>query len=412
MIDICSQDPDLITLKEALTKIDGAIEPVAGRERLSLKAVLGRILSKPVFSPINLPPDRNASMDGYAYSSHDANENGFALQLIGTAWAGQPLQKKIISGQCARIFTGAVVPEGADSVIMQELITVNDNGIDIPAGTKPYQNIREPGEDIQKGNCLIKPPKKLTAIDMGLLASAGVYDIEVMRKVKIAYFSTGDELIGIGRQLQPGQIYDSNRYTLTGLLDDYAYESTDLGVIKDNKQLMTKKLLEAANEYDVILSTGGASVGDADYIKQILENIGDVNFWRIAMKPGKPMAFGTIGKCFFFGLPGNPVSVITCFDQIVRPALAKLSGLRLNNPLRVKARCLSKLKKAAGRQEFQRGILSRSAEGELLVESAGKQGSHILSATSRANCYIILALQCTGINKGDMVEVEPFDIHY
>ena len=301
MIDYCDQQsPDILTVQQALNKIESTIAPISGTEKCSLKIALGRIMVTQVHSKINIPLDRNASMDGYALSGVDLSHSPVLLKMIGTSWAGKPFLNKIYPGQCVRIFTGAVVPDGADSVIMQERVETQGNNILFPNNCQPFQNIRASGEDIKRGESLIKPPKKLCAPDLGLLASAGIYDVPVARKLKIAFFSTGDELIGIGHQLQPGQIYDSNRYTLSGLLNDTAYDSADLGVLPDNKKLIETKLLEISKTYDVIISTGGASVGDADYIKQILDEIGVVNFWKIAMKPGKPLAFGRINQCYFF----------------------------------------------------------------------------------------------------------------
>ncbi|NOR72147.1 MAG: molybdopterin molybdenumtransferase MoeA, partial [Methylomarinum sp.] len=236
------------------------------------------------------------------------------------------------------------------------------------------------------------------------------YDIPVKRQQNIAFFSTGDELSSLGDSLQTGQIYDSNRYTLTGLLNDLNRNISDLGVIRDDKQKIKQSLLSAAKTHDVIITTGGASVGEADYIKEILDECGEVNFWKIAIKPGKPLAFGKINDCYFFGLPGNPVSVIATFQKIVLPALNYLSGIPMKKPLTLKAICNSQLKKQPGRQEYQRGILSQNESGDLFVESAGKQGSNIMSAMSKANCYIVLPIDSAGVKAGQTVTVEPFEV--
>ena len=410
MTDLCETGASgLLAVNDALLKISESIVPVSGTETVSLTKALGRVLDEPVYSLIDIPPHRNSSMDGYAFFSGDTNRNvSSTLILSGTSWAGQPYKEELSPGACVRIFTGAMVPVGADSVAMQEQVTTRGNKISFPAEVKPQQNIRNSGEDIQQGTLLFKSTKKLTAIDLGLLASSGIYNLCVKRKLKIAFFSTGDELTAIGKPLKPGQIYDSNRYTLKGLLENHAYDATDLGVIADDKQLLKNSLNEASKTYDVIISTGGASVGEADYIKDILDEIGEVSFWKIAMKPGKPLAFGTIAQSTFFGLPGNPVSVIATYHQIVSPALQKLSGEQSTKALRLKARCTSILKKAAGRQEYQRGIFTQHDNGQLSVESAGKQGSHILSAISRANCYIVLPAECRGVERGETVDIEPF----
>ena len=407
--DCIQEMPVKLSVQQALDKIETAITAVSDTEKCNLQNALERIIAEPVLSKINIPSDRNASMDGYAVCSADLTHQPVLLELIGTSWAGKPFLYKILPGQCVRIFTGAVVPAGADSVIMQERVKIDDEKILFPEHCVAFENIREPGEDIKQGENLINAPKRLHAADIGLLATAGIYDVSVFRKLKIAFFSTGDELISIGQQPRPGQIYDSNRYLLYGLLKDVAYECADQGVLIDDKQLIKTKLLELSKHYDVIISTGGASVGDADYIKEIIDEIGTVNFWKIAMKPGKPLAFGRIKQSYFFGLPGNPVSVIATFQQIVTPALKKLSGEKFATPLTIKAMLTRTLKKIPGRLEFQRGILSRAADGELQVESAGKQASNILSAASHANCYIVLPTECAGIAAGQEVSVQPFN---
>jgi molybdopterin molybdotransferase len=412
MIDACSQESKpLLSIDDALDRIKIAIHPVSGTEKLVLKDALGRVLAEPVYSPINIPHDRNSAMDGYAFASRDvADGQAFTLSLSGTSWAGRPFEGTLQPGQCVRIFTGAVVPEHADSVIMQEQVQVLEQTINFPADTRALQNIREIGEDVKQGACIIAQPKKLTAVDLGLLASAGVGEVTVKRRLKIAYFSTGDELTALGGPLEPGKIYDSNRAMLGGLLADPGYSVVDLGVIPDNKQLLQHSFIEASLNHDVIITTGGASVGEADYVKEILQSCGEVNFWKIAIKPGKPLAFGKIGGCHFFGLPGNPVAVVVTFQQIVAPALRQLSGAPPAKPLRFTATCTTALKKAPGRKEYQRGILSKDEHGEFFVASAGRQGSNILSSMSQSGCYIVLPEQCNGVQPGDKVTVEPFSL--
>ena len=412
MIDACSlESKPLLSIDEALDSIKAALHPVSGTEKLAIKDVLGRVLAESVYSPINIPHDRNAAMDGYAFASRDmADGQVFTLSLAGTSWAGRPFEGTLQPGECVRIFTGAVVPDAADSVIMQEHVQVQQKTIHFPADTRSLQNIREIGEDVKQGACLIVQPKKLTAIDLGLLASAGVGEVTVKRQLKIAYFSTGDELTALGQLLEPGKIYDSNRAMLGGLLADPCYSVVDLGVIPDNKQLLEHSFIEASLNHDVIISTGGASVGEADYVKEILQSCGEVNFWKIAIKPGKPLAFGKIGQCCFFGLPGNPVAVVVTFQQVVAPALRQLSGVSPSKPLRFSATCTSALKKSPGRQEYQRGILSQDEHGEFFVASAGRQGSHILSSMSQSGCYIVLPEESNGVQAGDRVTVEPFSL--
>jgi molybdopterin molybdotransferase len=412
MTDPCSLGPKpLLSVEEALVRIKSAVQPVTANERIALKQALGRVLSEDVISPINIPYDRNSAMDGYALSNKDIDSNHpFTLTLAGTSWAGKPFQGSLKAGQCVRIFTGAVIPDGADTVVIQEQVNADGETITFPANTAAYQNIREAGEDIKQGGLLCPAHKKLTPADLGLLAAGGIVNVAVNRKLNIAFFSTGDELVGLGQPLESGKIYDSNRYALAGLLSDPCYNVVDKGAIPDDKQLLEESLRQAAESYDAIVTTGGASVGDADYIKEILESCGEINFWKIAIKPGKPLAFGKIAQCYFFGLPGNPVSVMVTFQQIVAPALRQLSGMMENKPLRLLATCTTALKKAPGRQEFQRGILTQAADGNFFVASTGSQGSNIISSMSRSNCYIILSTKCKGVSGGEQVWVEPFSV--
>ena len=409
MTDLCHSN-SLISINQALENISKTLKAIRGDEILNLHAALGRVLSTSCIAPFDLPAFANSSMDGYAFNSADIQQPGFELSQAGISWAGRPYNAKLERGQCIRIFTGAVLPVDADSVIMQELVEVNESTICFPANTQAYQNIRTVGEDIKQDDCLLPVAKQLTAIDLGLLAAAGIYEVRVKRKIHIVFFSTGDELHPIGSDLTEGQIYDSNRYTLAALLKNPCYEINDLGVVADDKALIRQSLLQAAQYNDVIITSGGASVGDADYIKQILDEIGQVAFWKLAIKPGKPLAFGRIQGCYFFGLPGNPISVIATYQQIVTPALRQLTGLTNNKPIRFNAVCKSPLYKKPGRQEFQRGILNQTASGEFEVISSGKQGSNILSASSRANCYIILASEQANVDIGEQVLVEPFNL--
>ncbi len=412
MIDSCSLEKNpLLTVDTALERIRAAIQPITDTQTVTLKNALGRVLAESIYSPMAIPHDRNSAMDGYAFASNDVqNEQSFTLELVGLSYAGKPFLGQLQTGQCIRIFTGAVLPELADSVIMQEQVQLDGRTVHFPENTKIYQNVRAIGEDVKQGGLLLANSKKLTAIDLALLASAGISAVTVQRAINIAIFSTGDELIAVGQPLATGQIYDSNRYLLTGLLADPCYNVTDLGVIADNKQALTDAFTAAAKNHDVMISTGGASVGDADYVKEVLTQCGQINFWKIAIKPGKPLTFGNIGDCYFFGLPGNPISAQVTFQKVVAPALQQLTGTSPTRPLQLMATCTSPLKKSAGRQEFQRGILTQNETGELLVATSGQQGSNILSALSLANCYIVLPSECQGVAVGDKVLVEPFSV--
>jgi molybdopterin molybdotransferase len=411
MTDPCNQEKSpLLTVNDALERIYAAIRPITDVETIDLKQGLGRVLAEAVYSPMAMPCQRNSAMDGYAFASSDADEQPFTLELVGISWAGKPFQGQLQTGQCVRIFTGAVLPKQADSVIMQEHVQLDEQRVQFPKDTQTYQNVRAIGEDVSQGGLLCTQSKKLTAVDLALLASTGVDKVTVHRAINIAIVSTGDELIALGQPLAIGQIYDSNRYLLAASLNDPCYKVTDLGIIADDKHALTDCFTAAAANYDVIISTGGASVGDADYVKDVLTTCGKINFWKIAIKPGKPLTFGNIGACYFFGLPGNPVSAQVTFQQILAPALKQLTGASATSPLRLIARCTSRLKKSAGRQEFQRGILTQQENGEFLVASAGQQGANILSALSLANCYIVLPSECQGVDLGDKVTVEPFSV--
>lgn len=406
MTDVCSlEKKPLLTVDEALARLKQAVNTIEECETIALSEAFGRVLAESIVSPLNLPPERNSAMDGYAFFSADTVDSK-NLMVVGTAWAGKPFMGSLEAGQCVRIFTGAVVPKRADSVVMQECVERNGDTVILPDDVKIQQNIRAIGEDVRQGEVLLGI-KKLNAVDLALLASAGISKVKVRRRLNIAFCSTGDELVAVGSPLASGQIYDSNRYLLQGLLNDACFQLTDLGVIPDDKNEIKQQFLQAAAQHDVLISTGGASVGDADFVKQVLDECGTVNFWKLAIKPGKPLTFGKINQCYFFGLPGNPVSAQVTFQTLVLPALQQLSGMNFKPKLQLPATCLSRLKKSAGRAEYQRGVLSVK-NGECVVESAGKQGSAILKALSLANCYIVLPIESEGVAIGDKVMVELF----
>jgi molybdopterin molybdotransferase len=398
-----------LSVEQALLAIRKAIVTIADQEQIALPLALGRILADSVFSPIDVPPQRTSAMDGYAFAAGDiAVGEAHKLQVIGVAWAGQPFLAQQAQGQCVRIFTGAVVPDFADSVIAQEQVDIDGDTVSLPPEWQPYKNIREAGSDVKQHEELVAAPKKLSARDISLLAAAGVDRISVKRKLKIGFFSTGDELVPLGEPLAIGQIYDSNRYLLAGLLSDPNHMVSDLGIVADDQLKLEQTFRNAAQQHDVIISTGGASVGDADFVKQTLEKCGQVNFWKLAIKPGKPLAFGKIGGCWFFGLPGNPIAVLVTYEKFVKPALEQLAGAPSTQGLRLRVRCGSQLKKSPGRQEYQRGILYQQDDGNLAVRLAGQQDSHQLKVASQSNCFIVLDADSKGIDAGEMVTVEPF----
>lgn len=399
----------LLSVNEAQERIYAALSPLTQSEQIPLKQALGRVLAQTIYSPISLPFAQNSAMDGYAFCSRGLSSNApFTLTQIGVVFAGSPFNGDLKEGECVRIFTGGVVPDNADSVVMQEQVSAVDVIVHFPAGIQFGKNIRHIGEDVRAGDPLCLAHKTLSAIDLGFLASAGIDNVNVIRKLNIAYFSTGDELIGLGEKLTTGKIYDSNRYSLHGLLQNPNYNVFDGGVIADDRALLKQTLQQVAEKFDVVITTGGASVGDADYVKAVLDECGSVNFWKIAMKPGKPLAFGKIGQCYFFGLPGNPVAVTTTFDIILKPALRYLTSTHVQKKLLFSAICTTPLKKSRGRQEFQRGILTQTPEGVLEVATSGHQGSHVLSSASTANCYIILNEDVTAVACGDRVNVLLF----
>ncbi|CAK0774857.1 molybdopterin molybdotransferase [Gammaproteobacteria bacterium] len=327
---------------------------------------------------------------------------------MGTALAGKPYNGRVGTGECVRIMTGAVIPDGADTVAMQEHVRVEKGSVFVGSRHRCGDHIRRRGDDLTLGKIVLTAGRRLTPADLGLLASLGVCEVKVCRRPRIAFFSTGDELCPLGSPLEKGQIYDSNRYTLFGLLNRLGVEILDLGIVRDRREDLRMAFTSAAQAADAVITSGGVSVGEADFVREVLNNVGQVAFWKIAMKPGKPFAFGRVGTALFFGLPGNPVSVMATFHYFVQPALRRLAGELSKPPLRLRARCLEPLKKHPGRIDFQRGVIETGQAGELVVRSTGNQGSHILSSMSCANCFIILPLESGDVAPDMWVEVEPF----
>ncbi len=406
-----ASDPDSISVAQALDRIEATITALDEYEALPLKECLGRISSESVDSPIDVPGHTNSAMDGFAVSSvslptQDIND----FEEIGVAYAGIPFDRVCGDNQCVRIMTGALIPEGCDTVVMQEQAERLENGrIRIGTGHRTEENTRRAGEDIEQGALVLERGSTINPAHLGVLASLGIGSLKVWRKPIVAFLSTGDELVSIGNPLKKGQIYDSNRYILYGMLAQLPVEILDLGVIKDHPEQIRHTLMEAAAKADLVISTGGVSVGEADYIKTVLRDIGEIEFWKIAIKPGRPLTFGTIEGSLFMGLPGNPVAVMVTFDQFVIPAITKLSGAMASGPPLLKAVSLDKLKKKPGRYEIQRGIASRDAKNNWRVSKCGQQGSGILTSMSRANCFIVLAEDIDGVAVGDLVDIQLFD---
>lgn len=403
----------LLALPEALDKMLSRLPVPTQVEHLPLSECANRILAEDIFSPINVPNFDNSAMDGYAVRVADLTEN-LTLKVAGKSFAGNPLNGKINAGECLRIMTGAMVPTELDAVVMQEETTLNADGtVTFHNTPKLGSNIRCVGEDVKQGALVLKKGSLLNVASLPLLASLGIVSVPVFAKLKVAILSTGDELTTVGQPLAEGKIYDTNRFAVRLMLEKLNCEILDYGILPDDPILFEKTFTEAQNAADVLITSGGVSVGEADFTKEVLEKLGEIGFWKIAMKPGKPFAFGKLEKAWFFGLPGNPVSALVTFYQLVQPALAKLSGLSTDNIAKLTqnftACSAEKLKKALGRQDFQRGYFYANEQGELEVLPVGTQGSHIFSAFNESNCFIVLEAERGNVEVGEKVTVQPFN---
>ncbi|MCC6658092.1 MAG: molybdopterin molybdotransferase MoeA [Rhodocyclaceae bacterium] len=406
-------DPESLNAERARRLILDLVEPVAGVERVAVRAALGRVLAEDVVSPLNVPAHDNSAMDGYAVRFADlAAEGETALRLAGTTFAGRAFEGRLGPGECVRIMTGGVIPQGADTVVIQEVARAEGDRILVPPRQRSGQNLRRAGEDLREGSPAIRAGKLLRPAELGLIASLGIGEVTVRRRPRVAFFSTGDELASIGTPLKEGEVYDSNRYTIHGMLARLGCEIVDLGVVRDDPAALEAAFRQAAAA-DAIVTSGGVSVGEADFIRALMAKLGEVAFWKIAMRPGRPMAFGRIGgdgkAAWLFGLPGNPVAVMVTFYEFVRDALLKLSGVDPVEPLaRFRVPCVSALKKRPGRSEFQRGILF-CENGEWKVRATGSQGSGVLRSMSEANCIIAVEQERGNVAPGELVDVQPFE---
>jgi len=407
-------DPNALHVDKAREAIGSCLAPVAGLERVATRAALGRVLAEDVVPRLDVPAHDNSAMDGYAVRAADLRPGGETrLDEVGTALAGRPYKGKVGALECVRVMTGAVMPAGTDTVVIQEVVRIEGDSIVVPAGQQRGQNTRAAGEDLKSGVAVLKAGRALGPADLGLIASLGLAEVSVRRRLRVAFFSTGDELESIGAPLGEGQVYDSNRYTLYGMLSRLGVEMRDLGVVRDDPALLEAAFSGAAANADAIVTSGGVSVGEADYTKQMMAKLGEVLFWKIAMRPGRPMAFGRIetrgNSAWLFGLPGNPVAVMVAFYQFVREALLRLSGRNhdLAVPL-LQAISSQAIRKVPGRTEYQRGVLFRDG-GEWKVRTTGQQGSGVLRSMSEANCFIVLEHERGSVEAGEPVQVQPFE---
>ena len=416
LADIAAQleayDPQALPANEVLNFLDHLVSPVQDQESVDIFSALGRVTAQDVISPIHVPPHDNSAMDGFAFAGEQLSDTqSLSLKVVGTALAGKAWEGTVKAGECVKIMTGAIMPSGLNTVVPQELCQIKSNdGIEIPAGLlKAGDNRRLCGEDIRQGQPALLKGALITPAAAGLLASLGVPHVSVVRRLRVAYFSTGDEILSLGEAPREGAVYDSNRYTVHGMLQALGCEMIDMGVVKDDPELLEQAFNKAAEQADAIITSGGVSVGEADFTKAMMKKLGDVVFWKIAMRPGRPMAVGRIQKgqrsAVLFGLPGNPVAVMVTFLAFVKPALLKMMGSTATPLPMLRAKTQEVLRKKPGRTEYQRGIVSRNAQGELQVITTGNQGSGVLSSMVQANGLIVLSHQQGTAQLGDWVDV-------
>ena len=429
-------DPEALSIADASAFLLRLVEPITDTETLPLQAALSRVLAHDVISPIHVPAHDNSAMDGYAYAGTEltaqrAADQPLTLRVVGTALAGRPWAGRVATGECVRIMTGAVMPAGLDTVVPQEFTTTADGGQHIgfaTSGLRPGTNRRRQGEDLAQGSVALARGAQITPAALGLLASLGLATVTVYRRLRVAYFSTGDEILSLGEAPREGAVYDSNRFALFGLLTKLGVEVLDFGNVPDQPEQLEAMFRKAAADADAIITSGGVSGGDADHTRALMNRLGDVAFWRIAMRPGRPMAVGLLDKssdtpgapglpglvsqanrCLLFGLPGNPVATMVTFLAFVRPALIQMMGGKRVDPPLLRATCTETLRKRPGRTEYQRGIVSKAADGSLQVQTTGNQGSGVLSSMVHANGLIVLPHDGGTVHAGDPVDVMMFE---
>jgi len=409
-------DPQALSVDKAQAFIQHLVQahPAISTEEILLMQALGRIVAEDIISPINVPAHDNSAMDGFALDGKQLSSSPLPLLVVGTALAGKAWQGNVKPGECVKIMTGAVMPAGLDTVVPQELTTVNTTGsetsVEIPAGVvQAGDNRRKTGEDLQRGLPALRAGSTLSPAALGLVASLGIAKVKVYRQLRVAYFSTGDEVLSLGEAMREGAVYDSNRFTVLGLLTRMGCQVVDMGVVRDDPVLLELAFKDASEKADVIITSGGVSVGEADFTKAMMKKLGDVAFWKIAMRPGRPMAVGRLGKCALFGLPGNPVAVMVTFLAFVKPALLQMmGGLPSTTPF-LRAKSAVALRKKPGRTEYQRGFVRTLPDGTLQVEAAGNQGSGVLRSMVEANGLIVLHHHQSSVVAGDEVDVLMFE---
>lgn len=410
----CCDEPQLMPVTDALAQMLAEVNTVTETETLPLAQTLDRILATPIYAAINVPAYANSAMDGYALRAADATLQT-PLQLIGKSLAGHEFEGTLQPGTCVRITTGALIPNGADCVAMQENTRRDNDSIHLTKTPQSGENIRLCGEDIAQGDLVLPQGQRLGPVDIGLLASQGIAQVKVYRRLRVAVLSTGDELVAPGQPLPKGHIYDSNRYGMIALLQRLNVDVIDIGLIPDQPDAIRHAFQTAAERADAIVSSGGVSVGDADFVKDMLSETGQIHFWKVAIKPGKPFAFGKLYQSHFFGLPGNPVSAMVTLHQLVQPVLQTMAGERSDTPLTLRVKAGSRFNKRPGRSDYQRAVLNseravlNSEEGENQVSSNGAQGSGVLTSFTGANCYVVLERERGSVTPGEWVTVVPFD---
>ena len=404
-------DPQALAAAQVGEFLAQLVEPLRETQQVAIFDALDRVLARDIVSPISVPPHDNSAMDGYAFDGAQLKADApLSLEVVGTALAGAAWRGNAGAGQCVKIMTGAIMPAGLDTVVPQELTRADGERVVIPPGLlRPGDNRRLAGEDLRAGEPALRAGQRLGPAACGLVASLGIAAVTVVRRPRVAFFSTGDEILSLGEPPREGAVYDSNRYTVFGMLKRLGCEVIDLGVVRDRPELLEAAFRDAAARADAIVTSGGVSVGEADFTKAMMKKLGDVAFWKIAMRPGRPMAVGRIGSSVLFGLPGNPVAVMVTFLAFVRPALLRLMGAAAEPPPLLKARSQEAMRKKPGRTEYQRGLVTTAADGSLQVRTTGNQGSGVLSSMVQANGLIVLHHGQGSVAPGDEVDVMMFE---